>query len=229
MNDDRLRRRIADADPTSGRPDLTNTDPGARALLEDIMNTPYDTIERDAAHDTNTLGSRAPDRRPRRWYAPVAGIAAAGVLVVGGLAVTGNLGGADGEPDVAGPVTSVDPDAGGEPVTLSLGEGQDAMMSCMAIDAAMLGMVPLAFAGDVSSIDGELVTMTVTQWYVGGDAPTVQLTAPAGLEALIGTVDFEVGGSYLISSGDGQTVNYCGWSGPATPELQAVYDAAFPG
>lgn len=228
MNDDRLRRRLADADPTADRPALSSHDPSARALLEEIMNTPHDTIEAER-HDATDTSTTAPTRRPARWYAPIAGIAAAGALVFGGLAIGGAFGGADGETDVAGPAPTSIPTPGAEPVTLSLGEGENAMASCLALDAAMLQSVPLAFAGDVASIDGETVTLTVTRWYTGGDAPTVVLTAPAGLEALTGTVDFEVGGSYLVSSGDGLVVNYCGWSGPATPELQAIYDAAFPG
>src|SRR5690606_30842071 len=52
--------------------------------------------------------------------------------------------------------------------------------------------------------------------------------APAGMEALIGGIPFEEGGSYLITAYDG-TVNYCGFSGPATADLRAAFDEAFGG
>jgi hypothetical protein len=75
-------------------------------------------------------------------------------------------------------------------------------------------------------IDGETVTLTVDRWYVGGDAPVVTVTAPAGFEALLGSIDFVVGDPYIISAFDG-VVSYCEMSGPATPERQAWYDEAF--
>jgi hypothetical protein len=136
------------------------------------------------------------------------GAAAVAVLVLGGLALFNS------EP--AGP-----------PLALSLGEN-DALASCIQVSPEVLAEAPLAFSGTVTTVAGETVTLEVDEWYVGGDAAVVELTAPAGLEALIGTVDFVEGESYLISAYD-YTVNYCGFSGPATPELQAVYDQAFPG
>ena len=141
-------------------------------------------------------------------------IAAAAVvaLVVGGFAVFG--GGSD--PGVV---------AASEPLQLGLGES-DAMASCIAASADILADVPLAFAGTATAVEGEKVTMTVDEWYVGGDAATVELAAPDGLQALIGGIDFEEGSTYLISAYDG-TVNYCGLSGEATPDLQAMYDEAF--
>ena len=80
---------------------------------------------------------------------------------------------------------------------------------------------------DVSaSIDGDVVTLTVDEWYQGGDADVVTITAPLGMEALIGGIAFEPGQPYLVSAYDG-VVSYCGMSGPATPELQQMYDDAF--
>ena len=57
-------------------------------------------------------------------------------------------------------------------------------------------------------------------------AQMATLVAPEGMEALIGGVTFEPGQQYLISATEG-VVNYCGLSGPATPELQALFDQAF--
>jgi hypothetical protein len=88
--------------------------------------------------------------------------------------------------------------------------------------------MPLAFAGTATSVEGEVVTLTVDEWFVGGDAVTVRLLAPAGFEALIGGIAFEEGASYLVSA-TGGTVNYCGFSGESTPELVALYEEAFGG
>lgn len=114
----------------------------------------------------------------------------------------------------------------GETLELSLGEG-DALASCLPVDATILADMAPAFAATATTVEGETITLTVDRWYAGGDADTVILHAPAGLEALIAGFDFEVGQRYLVTATEG-TVNYCGFSGPATPELQAVFDAAFP-
>ena len=44
--------------------------------------------------------------------------------------------------------------------------------------------------------------------------------------SLISGVAWEVDGQYLVTAYDG-VVSYCGQTGPATPELQAVFDEAF--
>lgn len=102
------------------------------------------------------------------------------------------------------------------------------MASCMAIDPQIVATMPIAFKGTVNGVDGDVVTMTVDEWYQGGDAAAVTLAAPQGLEALIGGIEFDAGGQYLITAAEG-SVNYCGFSGPVSSELQAVYDEAFPG
>ncbi len=71
-------------------------------------------------------------------------------------------------------------------------------------------------------------TPVVDEAYRGVDAGAVTLVAPEGLEALIGGVAWQVGRPYLVSASDG-VVHYCGQTGPATTELQAIYDAAFAG
>ncbi|REK13114.1 MAG: hypothetical protein DWQ40_10345 [Actinobacteria bacterium] len=148
---------------------------------------------------------RGPENRPMQYFI---GIAAVLALVIGGYAVFGG-----------GTAT-------GEPMELTL--GGDAFASCLAPEAEHLRNVPVAFAGIATSVEGETVVLSVDEWYAGGDSATVELFAPEGLEALIGGIDFEVGSEYLISAENG-TVNYCGLSGEATPELQAMYDEAFGG
>lgn len=142
----------------------------------------------------------------------VAAAVLAAVFVVGTIVLSG-----DGEPDqVAGPA-----------LELTAGP-HDALASCLAFDVATLATMPVAFEGTVTAAAGEQVTLDVDTWFAGGDSQQVLITAPAGLEALIGGVDFAVGEQYLITATDG-TVNYCGYSGPATPDFRAAFQQAFAG
>lgn len=108
---------------------------------------------------------------------------------------------------------------------LAAGEG-DQMMSCLAFDPERLAEMPVAFEGTATAVDGDRVTLEVDRWFTGGDSDEVALVAPQGLEALIGGIAFEEGERYLISANEGQ-VNYCGFSGEATPELLAGFEEAF--
>jgi hypothetical protein len=198
MNDE-LRNRLQAIDPMPADvPTETVTSREGRLRLEDIMSTP--TKEQPS----RTTRSRTP------WYAAVAAVAVAAVAVT--VIATGS--------NDPAPVASA-------PMQLAAGES-DAMASCIVLTSEVLAPVEVAFAGTVTAIDGETVTLEVTKWYVGGDTDTVVLTAPAGLEALIGSVPFAVGENFLVSATEG-VVNYCGFSGPATADLQAIYDGAFSG
>ncbi|MCB1246290.1 MAG: hypothetical protein KDB69_03385 [Acidimicrobiia bacterium] len=165
--------------------------------------------------DTSTMKTK-PAKEPRRSRAPwfvAAAAAVVAVLAVGAIAINGS--GGDETPMAS------------EPLELTAGPS-DALASCIMPSPEIVADVEVAFKGTVTGIDGEVVTLEVTDWYQGGDAPTVIVTAPAGFEALIGSVPFAVGEHFLVTATNG-TVNYCGLSGPATPELQALFDAAFPG
>lgn len=221
MNDDQLRDRITASDPMhDGVPTESIRSAHAHTLLEAIVNTPLDDIETADSPDPAAPSGSAPvplePRRSRpRWFAPAIAVAAAAVLTVGGVGGMSMAGVFDGDdaPTV---------------LALSTGDVDPAMMSCMAPDPAIVAESPIAFRAVVDSVDGEQVTMTVDTWYQGGDADQVELTAPAGMEALIGGLDFVPGETYLVSAYEG-VVSYCGMTGPATSELQALYDAAFPG
>ena len=201
---DELRERLARLDPMSSRvPTESVTTRSSRRLLEDIMST--SPTEQVTAEPT-------PKRSP--W---LMGIAAAVVLVVavgGVIALTGD--------DTGGEVV-----AGGPPLELNAGT-EDVMASCIMFSVEELARAPLAFEGTVTSVEGETVTLGVDEWFKGGDAEQVVLHAPAGMEALIGGIPFEEGGQYLITAYDG-TVNYCGFSGPSTPEFRAAFEEAFAG
>ncbi len=110
---------------------------------------------------------------------------------------------------------------------LSLGAG-DGLASCLQFDVATLAGMSVAFEGTVTDIEGERVVLEVERWYTGGDTARVALIGPAGLEALVGGIDFEDGGRYLITAAGG-VVNYCGYSGAATPEFRAAFEQAFGG
>jgi hypothetical protein len=146
-----------------------------------------------------------------RWYIATA----AAIAVAVAISIPAVFGGSPGAT------------VAGTPVELSLGEGAG-LASCMAFDTAILGGMPLAFEGTATSVDGEHVTLSVDRWFKGGEAATVELFAPAGMQALIGGIDFVEGDQYLVSATDGN-VNYCGYSGPATPEYRAAFEEAFAG
>ena len=59
-----------------------------------------------------------------------------------------------------------------------------------------------------------------------GDAQRVELAATPGLAALTAGFEFVEGGEYLISA-SGDAVSLCGYSGPATAELRAHFEATF--
>jgi hypothetical protein len=104
--------------------------------------------------------------------------------------------------------------------------GGDTMASCMMFDVATLAEMSPAFAGTVVELEDSVATLEVDRWYAGGDAERVAISYTPGMDALIGTPDFQVDGRYLITAADG-TVNGCGYSGPATPDLEAAFAEAF--
>ena len=149
-------------------------------------------------------------RRSRRLTvaataAGVAAVAVAGLLLADGL----------------GPGRS-------EALELELpGAGGEIAGSCVPFTVETLADMSPAFLGTATAVDGNRATLRVDQWYVGGDASEVVVTVPDGAHiALNGTISFAEGEQYLITAVDG-TVNLCGYSGEATPELRQAFDAAF--
>ena len=253
MNDEQLRSRLAASDPVLDGAHIHPYESArARSLLEAAMSTEIDDTIDDTTHNTthdttlNTartggdsggrrgVGEPIPiHRRPRRGLVAALAAAAVAALAVGGAAIGGAFDRGDDEPSIAVPD---DPTGGADTPTpeklkvleLSTGDIDPSMMMCIAIDATVVAQSPVAFKATVDTVDAELVTMTVDEWYQGGDAQVVSLTAPDGMQALLGGIDFVPGQQYLVSAVDG-VISYCGLSGPATPELQALYDQAFPG
>lgn len=200
---DELREQLARIDPMHpGVPTRSVTEEPSRRQLETIMSTP--TRERPASAGTPH----------RNWIPAVAAIAAL-VVAVAGIITLGD-----------GPTAT--PEAA-TPLELTAG-GEDAMASCIMFSTEELERVAeIAFEGTVTAADGPKVTLSVDRWFRGGDEATdVVLNAPQGMEALIGGIPFAVGEQYLITA-QGGNVNYCGFSGPSTPEYRAAFEAAFAG
>ncbi len=214
---DELREQLGRLDPMhSGVSVEPLTTPSSRARLEQIMNSPL--IDQEPAKASLPSGPSAPmhtarDPRRRRTLMIIGGAAAAAAIAVGTAIIRGG--------DDGGKLADV------PSLELSLGAG-DTLASCLPFDVAVLASMSPAFAATATSIDDGTVTLSVDKWYAGGDAASVTLQAPTDMQALIDGFDFEVGQQYLITAAEGN-VNFCGFSGLATPELTAAFETAFGG
>jgi len=211
MSDDQLRHRLSRLDPApAGRP----VDPVTSLRAAELRERAMQTIE-----TPSPVPAPADELAVRRRRRPLILAAAAAVLVA---VVTGGLFLGRGE----GPAP-VREDA---PTTLALElPPADAAGSCIVFDVQILAQSPVALAGTATAVDAEQVTLDVDRWYRGGDADVVTIAVPGrDTSAFLDGVDFRVGERYLVTAFDG-TVNGCGFSGPATPELERAFDEAFPG
>jgi hypothetical protein len=203
---DDLRVRLARLDPAPPSLDLVES-PRAPELLERIMATPVLT-------DSGTSTTAKPPARRRAvlaWAAAVAVLAAGAATA--GIALRGDR-----------------PTPGAAPTTLALSlPGSNVMSSCIQFDVSVLRDMSPAFAGTVTAVDDSQVVLDVDHWYAGGDADTVTLAMPyGGTSVAIDGVAFEMGKRYLVTAAGG-TVNGCGFTGLATPDLERSFAEAFPG
>jgi hypothetical protein len=218
--DDELRALLRGGDPASA---LSPADPAALAhLLEDIMSA--DLELRPAQPDAGDDGSRATGTHGRNrltWL--VAAAAAAMIASVGGFAIAGLSGG--GGPQASDhPSTTSDGNAGlaGQTTALMVAEQHG---RCAYPTPEILAQYPQAFAGTVTAIEGDTVTLETTEVYQGEVGETVQVTAPtAAFNTMMSVVDFQVGGSYVVAAFDGQ-MSSC-YSGAAT-DFRPSYEKAF--
>jgi len=223
--DDDLRALLRTGDPARSLPPA---DPAALAsLVGDIMSSDLD-IRPEAG------GDRATGTHGRSRFTWLVAAAAAAVIVgVGGYALSG-LGGsgsgaptADGSPTASSGETTLEAGAPLPGVTTELTASIPDGLRCASPAASFIGAGTQAFEGTVTSIDGDMVTLQTTDVFTGEVGETVQVTAPpAEFGALIQSVEFEQGKTYLVSATDGM-VAVCGNSGPATGELRSLYDQAF--
>jgi len=206
--DNELRARLSRIDPM--RPGGT-ADPLASPRASEIQERVMQTIDHEA-ENASTDAAVARWRRPR-----VLAAAAVAVLVLGAGVVVATSGDEPG-PGADSPTT----------LALSVPPG-DVQSSCVMFDVNTLREMPVAFAGTVTDIGDDEVTLDVNRWYKGGDADLVTVGLDSGqTSAALDGVDFAAGESYLLTATDG-TVNGCGFSGPASPELEAAFADAFPG
>ena len=213
-HDSELRALLRTADPAASLPPA---DPARVArLLEDTMS--HDTLVPETTRQTGTRG-----RNPLTYL-----VAAAAALVIAGvaaLALMGPLGGdaTDPPPIAGGPETSAAP----APTVTRLSAPTEQPGRCMVPNARVLSQQTVAFEGVVESVDGNTVVLVPTTFYAGDRADRVEVAAPGEeLTFLLGEVPFEEGGTYLVAANDGQVV-LCGFSGPATPQLERLYSQAF--
>jgi hypothetical protein len=200
-NDDELRARLARLDPVPASiPVDPPTSPRAQDLLERAMLTTEQIHEPPVA---------AP-----RWRRPAV-LAAAAVAVVA-LGVAALLTGGGGS-SPAKHRTTLALQAPAPP--------RPGMNACVRFTVDLLREKPVAFGGTVTSVSPGLVTLDVDHWYKGGSADVVTVAVPDRNTA-VGTIEMVQGKRYLVSAMDG-TVVTCGYSGEATPDLEAAYAQAF--
>lgn len=202
-----LRRRLRALDPANDPVDPV-TSPRALEQMERVM----------ASTD---LSEPAVGVVPSRSRLPLLLAAAA---VVGALSIGAVLVATHERTPAVRPVP-----AAKAPTTLALTvPGGITMGSCVPFDVKYLREMPVALAGTVAAADSTQVTLDVDRWYKGGTATRVTIAVPSGqTSAALDGVDFVQGKRYLLTATDG-TVNGCGFSGPATPELERSYAEAFP-
>jgi hypothetical protein len=208
MNDadlpDELRSRLQASDPAGSLPSAAPHE--AARLLEDVMAT-------ELTNESREIGTRG--RGPLTWLVAAAALVViAGVGFLGFHALAGDAD--DGGGTAVQSVTELD-------VPAAAGMGK-----CMVPNAEAMAGADVAFDGTVTSIVGDQVTLEPSHWYAGDPTDRVVVTAPSEqLQQVTSAVIFQAGGRYLVSATDGR-VSLCGFSAPYTPDLAAVYAAAFP-
>ena len=104
-----------------------------------------------------------------------------------------------------------------------------AQAKCIAPTATKLReYADFAFAGTVTSIYHDAVTLKVTKVYRGDPTDAVEVAQAGGSsETMMGSGKFELDRDYLIASSEGGIL-ICGYSGEAdAPGLRELFDEAF--
>ncbi len=202
--DAELLARLRAADPAAALPDATPD--RVAGLLEDTMTADLD-------HTSSDTGRRS----ALPWLA-----AAAAVVIIAGLGFA-LLGGDD-----SSPTTPSTPPVAAPSVTELEAPGATEGR-CAVPSAALLVQADTALAGTVTAVEGDQVTLSVDQWYLGGATDEVVVTAPPeALSDLVGAVEFEPGAHYLLAATGGQLMA-CGFSGVVDDARTTLYDQAFGG
>ena len=226
--DDELRALLRSGDPARS---LSPADPAALPhLLEDTMSA--DLEVRPVAPDDGNRAAGTRGRNRLTWL--VAAAAAAMIAGVGSFAIAG-LSGDDSPPPQASDTRTTPSDTTSETTAGAPVAGLTTELTakapagrCVVPDATTLAQYDQAFQGTVTAVDDGMVTLQATDVFNGevGEVVTVA-AAPADMTALASTVDFQVGGTYLVSAFDGSVSTCPGFSGPASGEVQSLYSEAF--
>lgn len=201
-DDDRLLARLRAADPASSLPPA---DPAQVAhLLEEAMS---DTTTRT----TESRENGTHDRSPLTWL-----VAAAAVVLIAASGVFALVNRDHGTSPAAGQtVTRL-----GLPTT---------QPRCELPGPRVLELQTIAFRGTVTSLSSGTATFRVEHWFKGGPTDLARVSAPeAQFAPLVSAAKLRVGGSYLVAAHHG-TVTECGFTGPATGRLAALYHQALGG
>lgn len=201
---DDLRARLRRIDPAPADLDPPVSRP-APDLMERIMTTPL------LDHAPSTA------QAPRRRYLVAA---AAALVLAGGSLAALTLGGEDAK--------TTPKQAKATTVSLAL-PGGNSISSCAPFSVTFLKDMSPAFSGTVTSVEAGSITLTVDHWYAGGTADQVKLALPPDTSsASLDGITFEQGKRYFVTAAQG-TVNGCGYTGLATPDLERSFNEAFPG
>lgn len=198
---DELFARLRAADPAASLPPVD--DDRVVRLLEDAMS--HDTMT-----ETRETGTR--HRSPLTWL-----VAAAAVLLIAGVGAVALL-----DRDA----TSPNPPTAAEPTVTELALPADTPGRCMVPNAQLLSQAAVAVEAEVVSVAGDTVTLDVSQWYAGEETDRLVVTA-AERPALVGAVEFEEGGRYLVAGNRDGDVMVCGFSDRWSEDLAALYAEAF--
>jgi hypothetical protein len=198
-----LRARLARIDPARLLDAGLAESPTAHEIRERVMQTIEDT----------------PVAAPRRRRAGLVAGVAASVAAVAVVAAVATSGGSAPKPAPKNPTT----------LALAAPAGGPAMSMCIAFSVDLLRDMPVAFAGTVVAVTPQSVTLDVDRWYKGGSADQVTVATPDTTTSVaLDGIELTQGGRYLLTASEG-TVSTCGFSGPASAELEAAFGEAFPG
>ena len=153
---------------------------------------------------TETTTTPAPRTRARLTWAIAGGIAA---LAIGAFAVQS--------------LTATTP-----PTEYTAGGVEGIAAKCVEVTPASFDRVDVAFKATATSIEGDTVTLTVTNRYTGEVTDTVTTTQGDGQISDGGPLVYEEGSTYLIAVAD-DTILSCGISSASTDYLEGIYEQTF--
>jgi len=208
---DELFDRLRGADPADSLP---AADPaGVARLLEDTM-----------SHDTNTVTeSRETGTHARSVLTWLVAAAAVVLIAAGGFVTFSDLGNDAITPPTAGDDSSIPAVTATELTMPGAAAGR-----CMIPNAELLSGAAYAVDAEAISIAEGVVVLKPTEWFAGDPTDVVEVDQSSpDMQALTGATGFEEGQRYLVAGTDSGQVMVCGFSGPWSDELAALYSDAF--